>query len=263
MPRRRQCCLGVVQCRLRAGNLCGRVAMLRTLFARHSGWPARFPGALARPSLHSATRLLSPPAWSARPNRVAPGRAPAGPAPLRSGRLLLGLRAVMRRRVQRGLRRLHRALRTRHLGARRHVIQCQNQLAAVHQVALLRIHALHRGGKRTVELDNSQSARLCRWCLRCSTATGAPPAPHAPATGPAERTAPSRNTAIRIDCRTDPKPFAAHLRSCFSHAFNQSQYIRLESLKLRFRQIKAIAAVVANSRTCHVARRRQPAKINP
>ena len=71
---------------------------------------------------------------------------------LRRRGLSFSLCPVVCRGVVSGLRRHHRALGACYLGPRGHVIQLKNELALGHQVALLRIHGLHRGGKRAVEL---------------------------------------------------------------------------------------------------------------
>ncbi len=120
-----------------------------------------------------------------------------------------------------------------------------HQFAAMHLVAFLRIHGFHRGGERAVELirGNRLHAPVVahgvlqhRGCSTCATRTG----------NRSRRKIPRQEKyGNQDDCRTDPKPAAVHLRSCFSHAINQSQYIRLESLKLGFRQ--KMAAELAGS----------------
>ena len=65
---------------------------------------------------------------------------------------------------------------------------------------------------------SSQRARRVPLVLTVFTASGAPPAPRAPATGRAESTAPRETRqSVRLPHRS--KAIAARLRSCFSHAF--------------------------------------------
>ena len=97
----------------------------------------------------------------------------------------------------------------------------------MYQIALLRINGLHRGGKRTVKLirrNRLDASVVAHGILQhlvfhprhAHRQTVAQEVPH------------REKHDNQDDRRTDPKPFAARLRSCFSHAFNQSQYIRLD-----------------------------------